>query len=340
MSKRNKNYFFVVTGLQVINCVEYIHSNNVIKDFNVLIVCNKENTARLEVNSTLKLYDWDKVIYLPPSFILNLKNSSLKFLINLFYSWIRLNVINFKGSSIIGNDITIFFRYITKNKKIKNIVFIDDGNGTINYNSKNPYEEFKGRSNKFIYKFLAIHKHVFFPNIFFTAYPESIKPLSNQKIITNNFAYINNLKKNTVTIEKVYFIGDPHVERGYMSKEEYIEALIVLNNLFDNNLIYVPRIYEGNDKLNEIRNHMQVLKNDTPFENFIVTSEFLPTALVAFHSTVLFNLKKMCGDSLKYYFIKLPHYTNEFHMNNLKTIWSSLEEFATELHPFGEDHIK
>lgn len=337
MSTRNKNYFFVVTGLQVINCVEYIYANNALKDINILIVCNRENTARFEVDSTIKLYDWDKIIYLPPSFILNLKNATLKLIFNLLYSWIRLNSINFKGSSIIGNDITIFFRYVTKNKNLKEIIFIDDGNGTVNYNPQNPYIDFKSRSNKIIYKFLAIHRHVFNPHIFFTAYPEYIKLLPYQKIIINNFSYLSNLKKNTTKINKIYFIGDPHVERGYMTKEQFIDTLKFVNNLFGNNVIYVPRVYEGDNKLNEIKSHMQVLKNDTPFENYIVASEFLPIALIAFHSTVLFNLNKMCGDSMKYYFIKLPNYTNDFHMNNLKTIWSSLQEFATELQPYVKD---
>lgn len=335
MKKKNKNYFFVVTGLQVINCVEYIYDSNSTEDINVLIVCNKENTARLEVNSTLHLYDWNEVIYLPPTFILNIKISSFKLILNLLYSWTRLNFISFKETRIIGNDLTIFFRYVTKNKKLKDIIFIDDGNGTVNYSSKNPYEDFKGRSNKFIYKFLGIHNHVFFPSIFFTAYPNYIKPLYNQKIIINNFNYLKNIKKHTKTINKIYFIGDPHVERGYMTKKQFIDTLIFVNNFFDNNVIYVPRIYEADDKLDEIRSYMPVLKNDTPFENFIVNSELLPVALVAFHSTVLFNLNKMCGDSMKYYFIKLPNYTNEFHMENLKTIWCSLKKFATELRPFN-----
>lgn len=337
MSISNKNYFFVVTGLQVINCVEYIHATNSHEDVNILIVCNKEKNARFEVNSTIKLYDWDKIIYLPPSFILDLKSTSLKLIFNLMYSWIRLKFINFKSSNIIGNDLTIFFRYVTKHKNLKDVIFIDDGNGTVNYNPQNPFNDFKGRSNKFIYRFLSIDKHVFYPNIFFTAYPDYIKLLPNQKIIINNFSFISNLKKHTNKVNKVYFIGDPHVERGYMTKEQFFDTLKFVNKLFDNNVIYVPRVYEGDEKLNEIKNYMQVLKNDTPFENYIVSSEFLPIALIAFHSTVLFNLNKMCGDSMKYYFIKIPNFTNDVHMNNLTNIWLSLKEFATELQPFVKD---
>ena len=66
--KKRIRIIFCSYRLQVINCVEYIYDSNSTEDINVLIVCNKENTARLEVNSTLHLYDWNEVIYLPPTF--------------------------------------------------------------------------------------------------------------------------------------------------------------------------------------------------------------------------------------------------------------------------------
>lgn len=333
MSKisKKKNVFFVVTGLQVINAVECIYGMNKENDYNILVVCNKENTARTEVNSALNLHKWDKIIYLPPTFILNIRITFLKFILNFIFSWIKINTINFKNADLIGNDITIYYRYATKKKGIGQTIFIDDGNGTVNYKEENPYKDFKNIKNKTLFKLLGISKHIIATDVFFTAYPSFISKKENQKVIKNDFSHIKLLKANKGKSDLVYFIGDPHVERGYLSKEKYLKILINVKNLFGENLIYIPRIFEDEDKLAEISRHIKVQRNYMPFELFVASSDKLPKALVAYHSTALFNTNKMFGNSIEYNYIRLPDFTNEIHMNNVKSFWENLDKFATEI---------
>ena len=328
---KKKNYFFVVTGLQVINSVEYIHYHQKHNELNILVVCNRASTARFEVNSSIKIYNWDKIIYLPTTNILKIRYNWLRFFLSIFYSFFRLKFINFDNATIIGNDITAYFRYMSKNKKISKIVFIDDGNGTINYTNDNPYRVFKNFKSKFTYKFLNIDKHKIEPHVFFTSYPESIGSMDSKTIIKNEFSYIKSLKSKEKRIDKYYFVGDPHVERGYLSREEYLNVLIKINIHFNNKLVYMPRLFENKSKVQEISQHLEVQYNDVPFELFLATIETKPRALIAFHSTVLFNVNKMFGNSIDYYYTKLPNYTNDEHMKNLETIWNELDEFAIEL---------
>lgn len=332
---KKKNLFFVVTGLQVINSVECIYAMNKESDFNVLIVCNKENTVRAEVVSSLNFYQWDRVIYLPPTCLLSLKSDIFKYVFNLIFSYIRINMINFKKADLIGNDITIFYRYATKKRGIDKIVFIDDGSGTINFCKENPYIKLKNPKNKFIYRFLGIEKHVIPIDIFFTAYPDFILKHKNNKqdLIANEFEYLKKTKLKQNKSDLVYFIGDPHVERGYISQEKYLQILINCKKRFGDNFIYIPRIFERENKLLEISKHVKVVRNEMPFELFIAKTEEFPKALVAYHSSVLFNVNKIFANTIDYYYIKLPEFTNDEHVAKMKLVWENLNMFAIEIKP-------
>ncbi len=327
--KTNKNYFFVGTALQVINAVEYVEKITS-KSSNILIVYNTKSTVRKEVEAAINNYKWNRIIYLGSTSVLSIKNQTIKFVLNNLFAFIKLQFISFKKASLIGNDINYFFRYTVKKNQNNKIVYIDDGTATINYKEDNPYKTFKDKKNRLLYQFLGIKTFIIKPTIFFTNYKEILKTKTKSKIIENDYSYLKEVIKNQKESTIIYFIGDPHVERGYLTKETYLNKLRQVKNTFEEKVVYIARLYEDKNKLNEISKIITVLENDVPFEMYMVNQKIKPKILIGYHSSVFFNAHKMFGESLEYYFIKLPNFTNKIHYANVEKLWEKLAVFAKQ----------
>lgn len=331
MKINKKNYFFVGTGLQVINSVEYIHNVCEIDTQNILVICNTKMTVRREVESTLNFYNWDKIIYLSPNFLLTIKPKIINFILTNFFSILKIKSLNYSEATIIGNDINYFFRYASKKMNDGNVILIDDGSGSINYKQDSPFQRLNDKKNKFLFILLGIKKYIIKPKMFFTSFAEDLKSIKELNVLENNYLYLKHKVKTYEIKNVIYFIGDPHVERGYINKDEYLLKLSILKEQFETPIIYIPRIFEHKKKLEDISQIIDVQKNIVPFELFIATSAIKPKAIIGYHSSVLFNTYKIFGTAIEYYFIKLPNYTNEIHYSNVKKLWVKLSSFAKEI---------
>jgi hypothetical protein len=330
MSKRNKNYFFVVTGLQVINCVEYIKNYQLDKGYNVLFVCNKKINSRLEVLSLIKNHYFDEVIFMPPTFLLNKKIARYNFVLINLISFFKIFLFKFNEGHLVGNDLNAFYRYACKKSKNVKISFIDDGSGSVNYKAENPFKYFKNYKNKLLYKFLRINNYDILFDQYFTSYGSFFLQKFKYKIVNNNFNYLKNISFSNIN-DYIIFIGDPHVERGYISEDNYLDILVKIRDMFQKEIIYVPRIFESTKKLKKIEQIMSVQRNDFPIEIYLSSLEKLPNRIITFHSSALFNVRNLFGENIDYHYIKLPNYTNEVHMKNLQKIWNDLASFSKEI---------
>ncbi len=328
---KTNNFFFVVTGLQLLNSIEFIFNNGLKEQNNILVMCNKSIKSRRELTMLSSMIRWNQIIELPPKrlFIRNYPN--LTYLLTLIYNVVRIKRINFQNSVIIGNDINPFFRFATKNKGLKDIVFIDDGSGTLSYSMDNPYKRLKQLKNKWIYNLLGVQEHEIHPSIYFTTFPKVFKNVVNGSVIHNNFGFLKSSFSESSNNGKIYFVGDPHVERGYLDIHQYLEILAKVKINFDEELVYVARANEELEKLEIIEQFHEVRRNDVPLEYEIISSKSIPKAMVAFHSTVLFNMNSFLTDKVQLYFIRMPKFSNKPNFDHLEKLWSELEVFATEI---------
>lgn len=325
------SYFIVSTGLQLINSVELIFSSaNEYFDKNrkILIISTFKKRNRKEVISLLKLYNWDQIIYIPKFCFSD--NPSL-----FSYITILLELLCFrfcynreKYSTVSGYVNNPLFRYLVFKLKNGSFFLIDDGSSTLNFSNLSPFSTFKSFKNKLVYHILGI-SYFDIPNCgtFFTAYPEAIR-LSNFHIVRNSYSYIMKNCKYSFN-NSIYFIGDTHVEKGYLTLDNYIEILnLVKFHFYYLNFFYVARIGESKKKILVIERNFEVITNDYPFEIFLLQSKVLPHSLVTFHSSALYNSNMLFGSLFSYYYIKLPIFTNEVHWTSLKIVWEQFSQFA------------
>lgn len=335
-SKQNKNYFFASTGLQIINAIEYVHHAKLERQKNTLIVYNDDKFVRSEVQSVISYFNWNKIIFLPNTFFLNINNGHIRFLFFSIYNAFRIRLMSFKDTSIIGNDLNPYFRYATKSKGLKEIVFIDDGTGTVHYTGSNPYDTMIGVKARLLYRLLNIRHHKVVPNLFFCAFNlenYSPDPVANQKYIKHSFDYFSSLATNKSKKDVIYFIGDPLVTRGYLTLEKYLFIIEEVKRKFNKEIIYIPRFFEDEEIVNEVSKIVRVQRNDVPFELFIMKSEYLPTGIIGFHSSAIFNVHSIYGSIMEYHFIKMPNFKRQSHRETVAKMWLSMSTFATEFKP-------
>ena len=335
MKNNNKvNYFFVCTGLQLINAIEYIKYAKLDGDKNILITYFYYKNVYEEVKLIIKMYPWTKVLHIISPTLLNIKNEHLRFVATNIVGNFYIRRLSFKKTTIIGNDLNPYFRYATRSKQLKDIVFIDDGAGSTHYDGSSPYLTY-GIKNKIMYRLLGLKSHLVKPLTFFSSFSLERfidKKDIDQNIIRHSFEYLRSSAKEKQKSKIIFFIGDPLVERGYISLEKYIEAIEFVKNKFSTyEIIYIPRITEGDEVVTKLSSVVKVQRNVVPFEIFISGLNYFPYAIAGYHSSVHFNVHSMYESSIKYYFIKLQDYTTKTHQSIIKKIWKSLEKFAEEI---------
>ena len=94
---KTNNFFFVVTGLQLLNSIEFIFNNGLKEQNNILVMCNKSIKSRRELTMLSSMIRWNQIIELPPKrlFIRNYPN--LTYLLTLIYNVVRIKRINFQN---------------------------------------------------------------------------------------------------------------------------------------------------------------------------------------------------------------------------------------------------
>ncbi|RAR70249.1 hypothetical protein [Flavobacterium aciduliphilum] len=329
-----KNYFFVCTGLQVVNAMEYLYHEKLEDSENILVTYFFYKQVYEEVQMIVNQFPWTKIIHIIPPTLLNIKNEHLRYIATNLYGNVHIRSFRFANSTIIGNDLNPYYRFATRSKKLKKIVFIDDGAGSVHYDGNSPYSGY-GIKNKMMYRLLGIKNHIVRPNVFFTAFLlEKFLPKKseNQTIITNSFKYLKSKCQDKERSDIMFFIGDPLVERGYISFEKYVQAITAVQEKFtDKKLIYIPRLTESDHFLHQLEPYVTIQRNKVPFEIFISSLEYFPYALVGYHSSVHFNVRKMYGNSINFYFLRLKDFTTKTHYENTNKILDSLAKFAKEI---------
>lgn len=322
---------FVTTGLQTLNTLELINHLN-LNDVHLCICADKPRTIK-EVESLKSEFKWRSVRYLPGR---SIALSSNFIVYNLFY--VIGGLLNFnklkglKPDIIIGNDINPYFNaYVQfKSRDETQVYLIDDGSGSINLDlNEVKYRFLKHPRNKILYQGLGIKNYRLKVDYFFTSY-KGFKQFDELITIENSWSFLKSKLKSQKARDVFIFIGDPHVERGYLSEVQFLDILADIKRNFGKDIIYMPRAMESASKLENVKAFAEILPMNKPFEVFMANSDFYPLQVIAFHSTVLFTMKQLYEDRIKYHWMKLPNFTNQKHMESLEQIWIKLDQFAVE----------
>lgn len=294
------NLFIVESPFQLISAIE---ADKYFKDENNLFIIkyNKKQSNVIQLKKIKKLFNLDNVIEINPLF------SNFDSNIQLF-----LLLKKFAKEKVVFNKIFIgeyrsfhmrkFFDYFPKAESY----CLDDGNITYQIfqlikEKKDEYyfsNGFKGLLKKIIYKLESI---VFGLNglkikreiKLFTCFDIS----AEEKHIIHDFSNIKKEYKMLDSKNVVYFYG-AYLEVIGISKEKQIEFLEQAVGVFkklDLEIIYLPHRLESEDKLNLIKNklNLKIIKNEFPAEIQLLVDGFIPKYIASFASSVLVSLPKI-----------------------------------------------
>lgn len=329
---QKRNQFFVVTALQLINAVEYIYQHGKEQDYNELILCTVSYKIKKEAETVLPLYNWSNIIELIPDKVLKIRNSLLHSALTSLISKKNLNkLFDPEAELIFGHERNVFCRYMSMKGKNSVQILLDDGAGSIAFKHDHVVKH-GGRLPLYIERFFGVKDYHIKPDYFFTAYQDKIDPqaLGTIKLKENKFSYLKKIAKDRKTGSDVYFIGDPLVERNVISEEDYFRQIKEVQEIYGNNLSYVPRSTEDPEKVSRIGEFVQLIKPGVPFEVFLVTKNELPLVLVGYHTSVIFNTHKIFGDAIQLFHIKLKEFKREIYKEILPKVYKELDLISKE----------
>ena len=286
MNKMLHNLFIVKTPLQVINSIEAVHSFNL--QNNILILVENKEKLYTQMKNLSDLIEWKEIIYFKTE-------NGFKDMLNSISLLKKLNILKF--NNIFFSRFGTIQRLLVANTIKNNVYYIDDGVETITiYNNI----LIPNTINKLNFRQLSRFRYLLFglkidikDNInLFTYF--NLKPLKNSKIVPNRLEYFQKKYMNKAILDKkVYILGQPLVERGFVTEELYIEYIkyIIKDSKYD--VIYIPHIGEKNNSaIYKIKNKKFTITDiDLPIELYFLQKSIFPIKIISFFTTAFFTLK-------------------------------------------------
>ena len=265
-------FALINSPLQLINLMEYQKKIN----SKILMPILIGYTAKINIVQIKNLNK--KIFKLKNIFFLN-QIMNLSFFKKILF--LKKNFLGFQ-LCLIGDLNYHLFNAFYKSSKT-NIV-IDDGTAILD--SKN---------------FINIKKTLFF-KIF-----KKITNSKNVKILENNLDLLKTLrlKKQKVDKKNLYILGSASVERNFIEKEEFDKIInSILKKFHKKKIFYIPHRYEKAEKNLKKFKKIKIKKNSLPVELAISNEKTIPSVVLGFNSTALFNLDKLYGKKINIYNIQ------------------------------------
>lgn len=108
-----------------------------------------------------------------------------------------------------------------------------------------------------------------------------------------------------VNPKKIYFVGSPLVEHGYLYPEKNLQYLKQVRDQFPESYItYFAHRRENEKNLEEYKDFAEVRRDTIPFEDRMSKEEELPGTVLSYISSVLINLPQVFPE-VEFYFLPL-----------------------------------
>ncbi|MDT0689818.1 glycosyltransferase family 52 [Salegentibacter sp. F188] len=298
-SKRNRNLFLITNTTHLLNVKTYIDTHADADNYMVLNIRrfpgHEEFCNRIKQDPEIELLD---VIYVdkqrkPPFHYLD-----------IFSTMFKVKQIKGKQKSFdnvfFSNYNSWIQHYILKQYNPQKTVLISDGTGIIPIASLRKEDKtipFKG-SKFFINKILGLSP---VENLHFYS-PWELDIAASDSVEVFNFKSSANTK---IKKDKIYFVGSPLVELGYLDKEKHLAYLKMIRSRFpDGEFSYFSHRREKDENLKEYEFFGKIVRDNIPFEERMEVENELPGMVISYISSVLINLPQVYPQ-LEFYYLSL-----------------------------------
>ncbi|VAW63381.1 hypothetical protein MNBD_GAMMA11-1570 [hydrothermal vent metagenome] len=348
------NVFLVKTPLQLLNAIEARHYFNLDLNDCVLIAMGDRKSQPQILMLLDDINEWGEVIDLNDvdlfcdnpfelkrnGFIKKIQK--LKIFRKSFFYIIRLNKISKCLSSVkyifVGYTRYTYMSHFVNITNHDELVFLDDGNGTINYAERRRVgaNAVSGISMK---KKVKLYAKRLFQRVqdqekesacFFTAY--DISPGDKDKVIKNNFLYLKSKVSEAPSINEVYFIGSPLSEVGIVSSDYYVDHLNRIKKYFKNKkIVYIAHRRDSEKKLQIIKDKLgiSVVFFDYPIEYQLAFVGPRPLILASFFSAALDSCRLIFGEKINLVSFKIDA-VNSLQRESINDLYKGYELFKND----------
>jgi len=192
--------------------------------------------------------------------------------------------------------------YILKQYQPKATVLISDGTGILSIaelRKENKEIPFKG-SKLFINKVLGLSPVENL--VFYSPWQLDVATSDSVEIFSFRSSSSSEVKSN-----KIYFVGSPLVELGYLSKEKHLTFLKRIRTQFVNaEFFYFSHRREKEENLDDFKFFGKIVRDDVPFEERMETEKELPGIVISYISSVLINLPQVYPQ-LEFFYLSLEN---------------------------------
>jgi hypothetical protein len=319
----NCNIFIVASPLQVMNAIEaieYFKTQN-----NILLVLYTGSEKPLsQIKKMLNFSDWDtiKYILLPLKIVDKIVfskkiDSSLKF--------IEKNKI---AKLFVGEYRSDHVNHIVNSLTNQNIYLLDDGLSQLNYHKEIGQQSTKVKALRVLYKCL-FYKLKPIKYTFFTMFD-----IENEKIIKNNYTFFKKQIGSKKIENSIYFIGQPLVELGIMSKENHKKELNKIIDFYKaKEFIYILHRREEveNVKKLSIELNFKYKEFDSLIELEMINSKIIPSSFATFYSTAIVTLPSFILETEYRVFRSQDNIINKKFINNISNTYKELNKMGLKV---------
>ncbi|WP_368926845.1 hypothetical protein [Serratia marcescens] len=296
----SKYIAYIESPLQAFNLIEYLDAKNIVLD---LLIVNKRSA-----NSAL---NHGQIVYL----LKMIKHRSLETidvegkLGNAFEIKRQLksvtSVVNAKETvTLIAGEYRARVFWILAHKySRRNVVLLDDGTATLRIKRYNNLTT-RGVVKSILLKSLGMANNEREKITFFSVYDIEGNVSKRDAVIRHSY---QNFKAKLANLpngkSRIFIIGTPLYEAGVTSVDDIDLTLRMINDLksnqTDTELVYIPHRREREEKIDEIRKHVEVRRLDFPFEVYPIVAGENVSCIAGFYSSLYDNLVKIYDEKIK-----------------------------------------
>ncbi|WBL72090.1 polysialyltransferase family glycosyltransferase [Serratia liquefaciens] len=296
----SKHIAYIESPLQAFNLIEYLDAKNITLD---LLIVNKRSA-----NSAL---NHGQIVYL----LQMIRHKTLKtidvegYLGKVFD--IRSELKDVKSEVCVKDHVTliageyrarVFWMLAHKYPK-RDIVLLDDGTATLRIKRTNTVTVRDLLKSIFL-KSLGMVNNDREKLTFFSVYNIERNIAQRDTVVRHNYQKFKiKLASLPQGGNKIFIIGTPLYEAGVTSVDDIELTLKMIEDLKQNQegaeLVYIPHRREREEKIEAIRQHVEVRRLDFPFEVYPIVVGENVASIAGFYSSLYDNLIKIYDEKIK-----------------------------------------
>jgi len=316
-----KYNIFIVAGplhlMNAIEAIEYFKSKN-----NILIVLYTDNKQQLsQMKKLLNFVNWHTVEYIriPQNIIDKL------FFVNNIANSLQTIQKDKIDKLFVGEYRSDHVNHIVNTLSNKDIYLLDDGLAQLNYHNEMNLQPYRVKIRRVIYQALFYQLE----RINYTFF--TIFDIKNEKIIKNNYNFFKKYIRDKQVEDSVYFIGQPLVELGIMSEENYKKSLSKIIDFYKGRkFIYILHRREKVENIKEfsLKLNFKYKLFDNLIELEMIMSKIVPSDFATFYSTAIVTLPCFISETEYRVFRTKDNIIHKNFIDNISNTYQELEKIG------------